>query len=76
MSCYLRHFKVILAEANIEVTTENRKQIDQAFHKIVDVGYKDCPVTWKKLKQEWLTDDGRKSELVKHLKKALSEPVQ
>lgn len=71
MSCYLSHLKDILAEANIEVTPENRKQIDQTFHKIVGVGYKECPATWKKLKQEWLTDEKRKTELINLLQKAV-----
>ncbi|MCX6003549.1 MAG: hypothetical protein NTX46_03875 [Chloroflexi bacterium] len=60
MSCYFRHLKDILTEAGIEVTPQNRKQIDQAFHRIVGTEREEgcqCPATWKKLKQEWLTDD-------------------
>ncbi len=52
MSCYFRHLQGILKEAGIEVTSTNRKQIDQAVHKIVGVTYKDCPAVWRKLKQE------------------------
>ena len=52
MSCYLRHMKDILDEAGIEVTGENRKQIDQAIHMTVDVAYKNCSVTWKKIKSD------------------------
>jgi hypothetical protein len=52
MSCYFRHLKEILIEAGIEVTPRNKKQIDQAIHDIVEVNYKDCPTTWKKLKRE------------------------
>jgi len=46
-----------LEEAGIEVNPGNRKQIDQAIHQAVGVDYKDCPATWKRLKQEIMTDD-------------------
>lgn len=52
MSCYLRHMKEILAEAGVELTPGNRKEVDRAFHRIAGVAYKECPATWKKLKQE------------------------
>ncbi len=71
MSCYLGHLKDILKEANIEITPQNRKQIDQAFHKIVGVDYKECPATWKKLKQEWLHDEAKRKELIKEIQKAV-----
>jgi len=32
MSCYLRHLKDILGEAGIEITADNKKQIDRAIH--------------------------------------------
>jgi len=34
MSCYFRILKDILAEAEIEGTPANRKQVDQAIHKV------------------------------------------
>jgi hypothetical protein len=71
MSCYLGHLKDILKEANIEITLQNRKQINQAFHKIVGVDYKECPATWKKLKQEWLHDEAKRKELIKEIRKAV-----
>jgi hypothetical protein len=40
MSCYFRHLHTIFDEAGIQVTPANKKQIDQAIHKIVDVSYK------------------------------------
>ena len=73
MSCYFRHLKDVLAEANIEVTPQNRKQIDQAFHKIVGMEDKECPATWKKLKQEWLTDENKRKELAQMLMSALAD---
>ena len=33
MSCYFRQLKDILAEAGVEVTPGNRKEIDRAIHK-------------------------------------------
>jgi hypothetical protein len=74
MSCYFRHLKDIFTEAGIEVTPQNRKQIDRAFHRIVGVAHKEYPVTWEKLKQEWLVDPKKKQELARKLQKALYSP--
>jgi len=71
VSCYLRHMKNILTEAGIEVTPSNRKQVDQAFHLIVGVTYKDCPTTWKRLKQELAGDEGKRRELIRKLQNAI-----
>lgn len=51
MSCYLRHLKDILKEAGVEITSENRKEIDQAIHKAVGIKYKDCPHAWREVKK-------------------------
>jgi len=72
MSCYLRHIKVILEEAGIEVNPGNRKQIDQAIHQAVGVDYKDCPATWKRLKQEVMTDEQKRQDFIKKLKGAIA----
>ena len=71
MSCYFRHMKDILDEAGIEVTPGNKKDIDQAFHGIVGVSYKDCSSTWKRLKQELAGNEQRQQELVQKLRDAL-----
>ena len=63
--------KNILDQAGIEVTPGNKKDIDQAFHGIVGVSYKDCPSTWKRLKEELAGDEQRQRELVQKLKDAL-----
>ncbi len=70
MSCYLHHIKDVLAEAGIELTAANRKQIDRAVHQIVGVAYKDCPVTWKRLKAEIRGDDLKKQEFIRQLRDA------
>ncbi len=72
MSCYFRHLKEILSEAGIQVTPANRKEIDQAFHQITGVGYKDCPVTWKRLKQD-LADEPKRRDLVQKLQNAIRQ---
>jgi len=69
MSCYLRHMKDILAEAGIEVTPANRKRVDQAFHRIASVPFKDCPAAWRVLKQK-LASDELKQELARQLRDA------
>jgi hypothetical protein len=67
MSCYFRHLKPIFDEAGIQVTPANKKQVDQAIHKIVDVAYKDCPATWKQIKLG-TADPQKKKEFIRKLK--------
>ena len=63
--------KDIFDEAGIEVTASNRKQIDQAIHQILGTHYKECPVTWKKLKQQILTDEPKRRDFIAQLKHAI-----
>lgn len=72
MSCYFRHLKDVFNEAGIEVTSANRKLIDQAIHQIVEADYKECPAAWKKIKQDVLSDKKKRHEFAQRLKKALS----
>jgi len=71
MTCYLRHLKDILAEAGIEVTSSNRKQLDVAVHQFVKVAHKDCPATWNRLKSDFLSDTDKRNELVDHLRRSI-----
>ena len=71
MSCYFRHLKNILGGAGIEVTPANKKQVDQAIHQIVGITYKNCPDTWKRLKQEILADPAKRQDFVSQLKATL-----
>ena len=71
MSCYFRHLKDILDQAGIEVTPGNKKEIDRAFHQIAGVDYKDCPTTWKQLKQELAGDEQKRQELAQKLRSAI-----
>jgi hypothetical protein len=70
MSCYFRQMREILREAGIEVSPGNIGRIDQAFHQIAGVPYKNCPAAWKSLKQRLATDDQRR-ELVRKLQDAI-----
>ena len=71
MSCYLRHIKDILDEAGTAITPANRKQIDQAIHQAVGVAYKNCPVTWKMIKEDIKIDEKKRRALIKQLQIAM-----
>jgi len=49
--------KAIFQKAGIEVTGDNKKEIDQLIHKIVGVKYKDCPSTWREVKKGIAEDE-------------------
>ncbi len=51
MSCYFRYITEVLNDAGIQITNQNKKDIDKAIHKIVEVEYKNCSETWKKVKE-------------------------
>ena len=72
MSCYLRHMKDVLKEAGIAVTLHNKKEIDQAIHRMVSVKYKKCmPDCWGEVKKRVGDEKGRKA-FISELKKAVS----
>jgi hypothetical protein len=70
MSCYFRHMQDIFAESGISVTPANKKQVDQAIHKIVNVSYKNCPAAWKQIKAGTAAPQDRQ-EFIRKLKSAL-----
>jgi hypothetical protein len=72
MSCYFRHLKDVLAEAGIEVTAANKKDVDRALHEIVRVEYKDCPNAWKNVKLQMANKTDR-AALAKRLRKAVAK---
>ena len=71
MSCYLRHIQGIIGEAGIVITPGNRKQIDQAVHQAVGVAYRNCPATWKKIKEDIKGDEEKRHALIKQLQIAM-----
>jgi len=56
-TCYFRHLKEIFEKAGIEITSENRQEVDKIIHRIVAVKYKDCPSTWKEVKKRIAEDE-------------------
>jgi ATP-dependent Zn protease len=51
VTCYFRHLQSVFKKAEIEVTEENKRDIDKIVHRIVHVEYKNCSATWKKVKK-------------------------
>jgi hypothetical protein len=69
MTCYFRHLKGIFEEAGIQVTTENKREIDKVIHGIVGVKYRNCGDTWREVKKLIARDEaGFVLELGKALK--------
>jgi hypothetical protein len=69
MSCYLRHMKEVLEDA--ELHPENRaerKEVDLAIRKVVGMKAEDkCNIVWKEVKV-WLQDEDKKKKLTDKLK--------
>jgi len=64
MTCYFRHIKKVFKKAGIEVTSENKREIDKIIHGLVGVEYKSCPAAWREVKNRIAQDeDGFVSEL-------------
>jgi len=57
VTCYFRHLKRFFEKAGIEVTPENKKELDIVIHEIVGVNYKNCPDAWKQVKSLILEDE-------------------
>ena len=51
VTCYFRHLTQVFAKAGIEVTSQNRQEIDRIIHNIVGVNYKNCPAAWRQVKR-------------------------
>ncbi len=68
MTCYFRHLQNIFVKAGIEVTSQNKREIDMAIHNIVNVEYKNCPATWREVKKRLAEDE---DAFVGELKKAV-----
>ena len=70
MTCYFRHMRMknIFDKSGVEVTKENRKEIDRIIHSIVGVEYKNCSATWKAVKEKLDEDE---DDFIENLKKAL-----
>ena len=69
MTCYFRHLQQVFEKAGLEVTKENKREIDRAIHSIVGVSYKNCSATWKEVKKRLAEGEER---FISELKIALS----
>jgi len=67
MTCYFRHLQEIFKKAGIEITSQNKHEVDRVIHELVGVDYKNCPMTWKEVKKR-IADD--KEDFVSQLKTA------
>ena len=54
MTCYFRNSRMIelFEELGVDVTKENKKDIDMILHEMLSVDYKNCPATWKLIRQK------------------------
>ena len=58
VTCYFRHLQNVFKKARIEVTEENRRDLDKIIHRIVHIEYKNCSATWKEVKKLIAEDEG------------------
>jgi hypothetical protein len=68
--------KDVLEEVGVEVTNENKKEIDQIIHELVNVPYKQCSPAWKGVKDRIKTNDKTKGLFVKELKNRFGSRVR
>jgi len=70
MTCYFRHLREIFKKIGIEVTSENKREIDRIIHGMVGVEYKNCSAAWKEVKKRMAEDEeGFTAELKEVLNK-------
>ena len=59
MTCYFRHLNDVFEKSGINITNENKKDVNRIIHTILGIEYKNCSATWKKLKKR-IADDQEK----------------
>jgi hypothetical protein len=69
VTCYFRHLQQVFEKAGIEVTSENKRDIDRVIHRIVGMEYKNCPDAWRDVKKRTAEDE---EGFTSKLKEALS----
>ncbi len=47
----------VFDDIGIEVTKENKKEVDLVIHQMLGVAYKDCPSAWRAIKARRADDD-------------------
>lgn len=73
MTCYFRHLREFFKKANVEVTSENKREIGRVIHGILDVEYKNCSATWRKVKKKIAENE---EAFISMLKEELSKRVK
>ena len=69
MTCYFRHMTDIFSQLGIEITPDNKKEIDRKIHEYLGVEYKNCSQTWKLIKERRAEDP---EKFIKDLQTALA----
>jgi len=72
LTCYFRHLQHVFEKAGIEVTSENKREVDRLIHGIVGVDYKNCPAVWKEVKKRIAEDE---EGFVSKLKEAWNKKI-
>jgi len=72
VTCYFRHIQQIFRKAGMEVTKENKREIDKVIHGIVGVEYKNCPAAWREVRKIMAEDE---EDFVSNLKKAWGKQI-
>ena len=72
MTCYFRHLKDVFKKAGVEVTNENKRDIDRIIHTIVGVEYKNCSPTWREVKKKIMEDEESFITVLRELARARS----
>jgi hypothetical protein len=57
VTCYLRHLRTVFSRAGIEVSDENKRELDMTIHGVVGIPYKDCSAAWKEVKKRLVKDE-------------------
>jgi len=57
MTCYFRNLKEVFLKADIEVTSDNKREIDRVVHGLIGVEYKHCPDVWREIKTRLAQDE-------------------
>ena len=71
MSCYFRHMRDIMSEVGIDITPDNKKEIDRILHGLAGVDYKNCSNAWRRIKEMIKGDPADRDVFVEKLKQAV-----
>lgn len=66
MTCYFRHLKEVFQKAGIEITPQNKQQVDKIIHGIVGAEYTNCPAAWQQVKKRVAEDEAGFVALLKN----------